>query len=141
MSIGCKHIILILPFTLSVKVTNLTLLNHCYLQVNVPIHIIGGDTALITFTGIGYDKRIMGDTMKMNSQLEPSSVPTVQSVPIPGQLVYLSEERVSFDNMPLFSQSRRVIYVTNHSPNHTVSFEWYVTSATDSQVSYQLSTL
>ncbi|XP_072031285.1 cilia- and flagella-associated protein 65-like [Amphiura filiformis] len=103
-------------------------------MVNVPIHIIGGDTALITFTGIGYDKRVMGDTVQMNSQLQPSTVPSVQSVPIPGQLVYLSEERVSFGNMPLFSQSRRMIYVTNHSPNHTVSFEWYVTSAADSQM-------
>lgn len=105
-----------------------------HLQVNVPIHIIGGDTALITFTGVGYDKRILGDSMDLNSQLETSGVPSVQSVPIPGQLVYLSVERVSFGNVPLFSQSRQVIYLTNHSPNHTVSFEWYVTSAEDSKV-------
>ncbi|XP_077997157.1 cilia- and flagella-associated protein 65-like [Glandiceps talaboti] len=103
-------------------------------MVDVPIHIINGDTALITFTGVGYDKRIMGDTMPLTDQHDLSGVPAVQSVPVPGQLVYLSQERVSFCNVPLFSLSRRPIYITNRSTSHVVSYEWYVTSEADSQV-------
>ena len=81
----------------------------------MPIHIIGGDTALITFSGVGYDKRIMGQTMPMTDGTEVSQVPTVQSIPVQGQLLYLSEERIAFGNMPLFCQSRRVIKMTNQS--------------------------
>ncbi|XP_070569847.1 cilia- and flagella-associated protein 65-like [Ptychodera flava] len=103
-------------------------------MVDVPIHIVNGDTALITFTGVGYDKRIMGDTMQLTDQHDLTGVPAIQSVPVPGQLVYLSQERVSIGNVPLFSLSRRPIYITNRSTSHVVSFEWYVTSEADSQV-------
>ncbi|XP_071792552.1 cilia- and flagella-associated protein 65-like [Asterias amurensis] len=102
-------------------------------KVDVPIHIIGGDTALITFSGVGYDKRIMGQTMPMTDGTEVSQVPTVQSIPVQGQLLYLSEERIAFGNMPLFCQSRRVIKMTNQS-SHSTSFEWFVTSDSASQV-------
>lgn len=39
----------------------LFMLNHS--QVDIPIKIHNGDTALVTFTGLGYDKRMMGDTL------------------------------------------------------------------------------
>ncbi|XP_019617941.1 PREDICTED: cilia- and flagella-associated protein 65-like [Branchiostoma belcheri] len=102
-------------------------------MVDVPIHIVGGDTALITFTGVGYDRRIMGDTMPITEQASFSGVPGVQSVPVPGQLVFLNEERVSFGNMPLFSRKRTVLFLYNRSPDHVVSFEWHYTSALASQ--------
>ncbi|XP_041477861.1 LOW QUALITY PROTEIN: cilia- and flagella-associated protein 65-like [Lytechinus variegatus] len=103
-------------------------------MVDVPIHIIGGDTALITFTGVGYDKRNLGTTMPMTDGTELTGVPSVQSIPLNEQLLYASEERVAFGNLPLFSEQRKVVYLTNRSPSHTVSFEWYVTSEDDSQV-------
>lgn len=106
----------------------------CIFQVDVPIHIIGGDTALITFTGVGYDKRSLGTTMPMTDGTELTGVPSVQSIPLREQLLYASEERVAFGNLPLFSEQRKVVYLTNRSPSHTVSFEWYVTSEDDSQV-------
>ena len=55
-------------------------------QVDVPIHVHNGDTAIITFTGVGYDKRIMGDTMPMTDQQDLTGVPGIQSVPVPGQV-------------------------------------------------------
>ncbi|XP_071497349.1 cilia- and flagella-associated protein 65-like [Diadema antillarum] len=103
-------------------------------MVDVPIHIIGGDTALITFTGVGYDKRTMGDTMPVTDGTELAGVPSVQSIPLREQLIYASEERVAFGNLPLFSQQRKAIYLTNRSSSHTVSFEWYVTTEDDTQV-------
>ena len=40
----------------------------------------------MTFSGIGYDQRIMGDTMPFSDQLEVSGVPAVQTAEIPGQV-------------------------------------------------------
>ena len=58
----------------------------------------------------------------------------IQSVSVPGQLVYLSEERVAFHNVPMYSRTRRMFVMTNQSMEHTTHFEWHVTSLKDSQV-------
>ncbi|KAL5005595.1 hypothetical protein ScPMuIL_016753 [Solemya velum] len=102
-------------------------------MVDVPIHVSEGDTAIVTFTGVGYDKRVLGETMPMTDQHDISGVPSVQSVPIPGQLTYLSQERISFSNMPLFCRARRMVFLTNVSKERDVSFEWHVTSQADSK--------
>lgn len=103
-------------------------------MVDVPIRVHSGDTAIITFTGIGYDRRIMGDTMPLNETQDMSGVPSVQSVALPGQLALLSVERLSFGNIPLFSQSRRMLFVINHSKTRPISFHWHVTSQNDAKV-------
>lgn len=42
----------------------------------MPIHIHAGDTAVVTFTGVGYDKRVLGDTMQLSAdQMDMSGVP------------------------------------------------------------------
>ncbi|KAL4217273.1 hypothetical protein ACF0H5_023724 [Mactra antiquata] len=102
-------------------------------MVDVPIHVHNGDTAIVTFTGVGYDKRIMGDTMPMTDQQDLTGVPGVQSVPVPGQLAFLSQERISFGNLPLFCRGRRMVFISNKSKNRPVTFEWHVTCPTDSQ--------
>ncbi|KAK7484650.1 hypothetical protein BaRGS_00024058, partial [Batillaria attramentaria] len=103
-------------------------------MVDVPIRVHNGDTAIITFTGIGYDRRIMGDTMPLNDSQDMSGVPSVQSVALPGQLAQLSIERVSFGNMPLFSQAGRMVFVINRSKTRPISFQWHVTSQADTKV-------
>ena len=50
------------------------------------MRVHNGDTAIITFTGVGYDKRIMGETMPMTDQQDLTGVPRVQSVAVPGQV-------------------------------------------------------
>ncbi|XP_071101269.1 cilia- and flagella-associated protein 65-like isoform X1 [Haliotis cracherodii] len=102
-------------------------------MIDVPVHVHHGDTAIITFTGVGFDKRVMGDTMPITDQHDLTGVPSVQSVAIPGQLVYLSRERVSFNNMPLFSLARQMVFVINRSQQRPVSYEWHVTSQADSK--------
>ena len=69
-------------------------------QVDIPIHIHNSDTALVTFTGVGYDTRLLGDTMKLPDTAEQSGVPSIQSVALPGQvslriLIYLVLSRSS----------------------------------------------
>ncbi|XP_059144553.1 cilia- and flagella-associated protein 65-like [Physella acuta] len=103
-------------------------------MVDIPLHIDNGDTAVVTFVGIGYDKRIMGDTMPFSDEPQLCGVPTVQKAEVPGQLGYLSIERLSFGNMPLFSQARRMLFVTNKSMDRSIFFEWHVTSQTDAKL-------
>ncbi|XP_064646085.1 cilia- and flagella-associated protein 65-like isoform X2 [Lineus longissimus] len=102
-------------------------------MVDVPIKIHNGETALITFTGIGFDKRVMGDAIPVTEQHDLSGVPGVQSVPVPGQQAFLSLERIAFGNMPLFCRSRQIVFVINRSMTNTVSFSWHTTSKKDTQ--------
>ena len=104
-------------------------------QLDIPIHVHNGDTALITLTAIGYDERIMGDTMAVSNQMTFAGVPSQQCVTVPGQTSFLSTERMSFGDVPLFSRSRQAIFVINTSPDHTVSFTWHVTNKQHRQVS------
>ncbi|CAK8673924.1 unnamed protein product [Clavelina lepadiformis] len=97
--------------------------------VDIPIHIVGGDTALITFKGIGYDSRTMGTSMPMFDQPpEYTAVPSSQRVPVPGQLLFLSEERIGFGNIPLFGRARHVVFLMNKSENRPITYSWHATS-------------
>ena len=86
----------------------------------------------MTFTGVGYDKRCMGNTMPLNDE-SGAIVPAVQTVAVPGQLCYLSQERLAFGNMPLFSRVRRVLSMVNKSFQHAVMYQWHVTAKRDTQ--------
>jgi len=46
--------------------------------VDVPIYISGGEPALITFTGVGYDKTQLGETMPTVSDNCEGDVPPMQ---------------------------------------------------------------
>ena len=104
----------------------------------MPIRISKGDPALITFTGVGYDKTQLGDTMSPVTDNTRSTVPAIQAVTVPGQNVVLSHERVSVGNLPLFCKSRKVVFMSNTS-DHTVSFSWHVTNDGDQRVSCTMS--
>ncbi|XP_025115261.1 cilia- and flagella-associated protein 65-like isoform X2 [Pomacea canaliculata] len=103
-------------------------------MVDIPIYVHHGDMAVVTFTGVGYDRRIMGHTMPVTEHQDLSGVPSVQSATMPGQLAQLSSERVSFGNMPLFTEGRRIIFIINTSKTRAISFQWHVTSPADSQL-------
>lgn len=57
--------------------------------VDIPIRIIGGDSVLVTFTGVGFDQRIMGDTMRPRDS-ESIGVPSKQVVPIQHQVLAIA---------------------------------------------------
>ncbi|GCB82816.1 hypothetical protein scyTo_0023787 [Scyliorhinus torazame] len=55
-------------------------------KVNVPIHILNGDSALVTFTGIGYDKRALGNSAFFNDPSSYFGAPAIQRAPVLGQV-------------------------------------------------------
>ena len=50
------------------------------------ISIDGGETGVITFSGVGYDKRLMGDAMNIGDASHLTGVPSVQRHLTPGQV-------------------------------------------------------
>ena len=54
-------------------------------QVDIPVRIVGGETVLVTFTGVGYDQRIMGDTLPVRD-MGSTTVPGKQVVQVPKQV-------------------------------------------------------
>ncbi|KAK3742184.1 hypothetical protein QZH41_012071, partial [Actinostola sp. cb2023] len=102
-------------------------------MVDIPIRIIGGDTVLVTFTGVGYDQRIMGDTMLPRESVS-AGVPSKQIVPVHYQLACLSIERMAFGNLPLYSICRRNVFISNSSADHVISFRWIVEGTPAEQV-------
>ncbi|KAH9495755.1 Cilia- and flagella-associated protein 65 [Bulinus truncatus] len=103
-------------------------------MVDIPVYIHNGETTIITFQGIGYDKRIMGDTMPFSDDPKMSGVATIQKAHVPGQLGYLSKERLSFGNIPLLSKARQLLFISNKSKDRSIFFEWHVTSHADIKV-------
>ncbi|XP_042192118.1 cilia- and flagella-associated protein 65 [Callorhinchus milii] len=103
-------------------------------SVVVPIQIIGGDSALVTFTGIGYDKRVLGACASFNNPSSYFGAPAIQQALVLGQLLFMSEERITFGNVPVFSKSRQMIFLYNISEVETIRYTWHFTSAHVSEV-------
>lgn len=102
-------------------------------MVDIPVRIIGGETVLVTFTGVGYDQRIMGDTLPVRD-MAMATVPDKQVVQVPKQLSYLSVECVSFGDVPLYAVSHRMLFLHNSSMDQVISFRWVLEGSTAEQV-------
>ncbi|XP_055494801.1 cilia- and flagella-associated protein 65 [Leucoraja erinacea] len=102
--------------------------------VNTPIHILNGDSALVTITGIGYDKRVLGTCASFNDPSSYAGAPAIQRAPVLGQLMFMSEERISFGNIPVFTKSSRIIFLYNVSETEVISYTWHSTSVHVSEV-------
>ncbi|XP_053554126.1 cilia- and flagella-associated protein 65 [Bombina bombina] len=100
-------------------------------SVDVPIHILGGDSALVTFEGIGYDRHVLGDTAVFGggSAIAPTQRPTYQ-----GQVAHLSQQIVHFGDIPVFCKSSRLLFINNTSKSETILFNWYAGSATAREI-------
>lgn len=69
--------------------------------MDVPVRIIGGESVLVTFTGVGYDQRIMGDTLPVKD-VGSTTVPDKQIVQVPKQ-VSISSVYKSFKHLIISS--------------------------------------
>ena len=55
-------------------------------QVDIPIHVLNGDSVLMTFEGCGVDIQLLGDSVPLQLHETYPSVPSTQRVPLPGQV-------------------------------------------------------
>ncbi|PAA81244.1 hypothetical protein BOX15_Mlig015079g2 [Macrostomum lignano] len=101
---------------------------------DLPIQIVDGETALISFCGLGFDRRALGDSQPDVDLAERPTVASRQAIPLQDQLAVLSEERLSFSNVPVFSRNRRVVFLNNTSLDRPAQFQWHVTHRSHSQI-------
>ncbi|CAH6791790.1 Cfap65 [Phodopus roborovskii] len=92
--------------------------------VDVPIHILGWNSAVIRFQGVGYDPYIMGDTAPFHNISSWDSSSIYSRLMVPGQNVFLSQSHVSLGNIPVQSKCSRLIFLNNISKNETIVFTW-----------------
>uniref|UniRef100_A0A8C3S3X0 Coiled-coil domain containing 108 n=1 Tax=Chelydra serpentina TaxID=8475 RepID=A0A8C3S3X0_CHESE len=95
-------------------------------SVDVPIHILEGDSALITFQGIGYDPHTLGETAQFDQVLSPSVTPGSSKLTVPGQTAFLSQHRICLGNIPVYSKSSRLVFLNNASESEAVIFAWHI---------------
>jgi hypothetical protein len=56
-------------------------------QIDIPIRVLGCETSLVTFTGIGYDDRVMGKTLYLGQHIV--DIPTRQIASVGSQVLSL----------------------------------------------------
>ncbi|XP_067299570.1 cilia- and flagella-associated protein 65 [Pseudorasbora parva] len=94
-------------------------------SVDIPIRVVEGDSMFVTFEGQGFDKREAEPIQVQDGRI---TVPCTQRIPVPGQVVFLSEERVCFGDIPVCSRSTRILFLTNVSYTDQVLYKWNLTS-------------
>ncbi|XP_006496055.1 cilia- and flagella-associated protein 65 isoform X4 [Mus musculus] len=92
--------------------------------VEVPIHIIGWNSAVVCFQGVGYDPCVMGDTAPFHSISSWDSSSISSRLMVPGQNVFLSQSHISLGNIPVQSKCSRLFFLNNISKNETIVFTW-----------------
>ncbi|XP_055071936.2 cilia- and flagella-associated protein 65 [Misgurnus anguillicaudatus] len=92
-------------------------------SVDIPIHVVEGDSMFVTFEGHGFDER---DSEPLQMKDGCITVPCTQKIPMPGQVVFLSEERVCFGDIPVCSRGTRILFLTNVSHTDQVLYKWIV---------------
>ncbi|XP_025008202.2 cilia- and flagella-associated protein 65 isoform X3 [Gallus gallus] len=102
--------------------------------VDVPIHILGGDSALITFQGEGYDPKATGESATFREVLSPSVLLGSTKLTVPGQAASLSHHRICFGNIPDRTRASRLVFLNNISEDKAVVFTWRTGSVKDSEV-------
>ncbi|XP_061775397.1 cilia- and flagella-associated protein 65 [Nerophis ophidion] len=90
-------------------------------SMDIPIHIQDGDTTLLRFDCCG-----LGPQTVLSSSDTKSSIPCVRRIPLPGLGAFLSQDSVSIGNMPVGTQSSRVIFLMNTSLKETL-YKWNLT--------------
>ncbi|XP_029113584.1 cilia- and flagella-associated protein 65 [Scleropages formosus] len=93
-------------------------------SVDVPIHVLEGDSVLMTFEGCGFDSRALGESAPLHLHRDHPAIPSPQREALPGQLVTLSEEYISLGDIPVCSRTTRILFLTNISSTDTVVYTW-----------------
>ncbi|NXA68171.1 CFA65 protein, partial [Mohoua ochrocephala] len=92
--------------------------------VDVPIHILEGESTAITFKGVGYNPNI-GREAATSSQFFSSAVfPGSAKLTVPGQAATLSHHRICLGNIPDCTKAGRLVFLNNISKSKAVVFAW-----------------
>ncbi|XP_061315489.1 cilia- and flagella-associated protein 65 isoform X8 [Pezoporus flaviventris] len=103
-------------------------------MVDVPIHILGGESAVITFKGEGYNPNTVEGTASSSKVLLPSVFSGSTKLTVPGQAATLSHRRICFGNIPDCAKASRLVFLNNISESKTVVFAWQISTCKDKRM-------
>ncbi|NXN30725.1 CFA65 protein, partial [Nycticryphes semicollaris] len=102
--------------------------------VDVLIHILGGESALITFQGEGYDPNTIEETEIPSEVLSPSVFPGSTQLTLPGQAATLSHHRICLGNIPDCTKASQLVFLNSISESKAVVFAWRISNFKDKKV-------
>ncbi|XP_074001440.1 cilia- and flagella-associated protein 65 [Numenius arquata] len=102
--------------------------------VDVLIHILGGESALITFQGEGYDPNTIEETETPSEILSPSVFPGSTRLTVPGQAAALSHHGICLGNIPDCTKASQLVFLNSTSENKAVVFAWQISNFKDKRV-------
>ncbi|NXS28662.1 CFA65 protein, partial [Pomatostomus ruficeps] len=99
-------------------------------SVDVPIHILEGESTPITFQGVGYKPNIVGETATSSQFFSPAVLPGSAKLTVPGQVspAILSHHRICLGNIPDCTKAGRLVFLNNISESKAVVFAWQISS-------------
>ncbi|KFO12431.1 Coiled-coil domain-containing protein 108, partial [Balearica regulorum gibbericeps] len=102
--------------------------------VDVPIHILGGESALITFQGVGYDPNTVEESSTSSEVLPSSDFSGSTKLTVPGQAATLSHHRICLGNIPEGTKASRLVFLNSISESKAVVFAWRISTCKDKRV-------
>ncbi|KAM9346883.1 cilia- and flagella-associated protein 65 [Symphorus nematophorus] len=93
-------------------------------QMDVPIHFQDGESTPVRFEGCGFNSSALDSKNPFYCSDIKAPDSCVRRLPFPGQVVFLSEDSVSLGDIPVSSQSSRILFLTNVSHTDTVRYTW-----------------
>ncbi|NWH20758.1 CFA65 protein, partial [Grus americana] len=102
--------------------------------VDVPIHILGGESALITFQGVGYNPNTVEESATSSEVLPSSDFSGSTKLTVPGQAATLSHHRICLGNIPEGTKASRLVFLNSISESKAVVFAWRISTCKDKRV-------
>ncbi|NXP06353.1 CFA65 protein, partial [Thinocorus orbignyianus] len=102
--------------------------------VDVLIHILGGESTLITFQGEGYDPNTIEETDTPSEILSPSVFPGSTQLTVAGQAATLSHHRICLGNIPDCTKASQLVFLNSISESKAVVFAWQISNFKDKKV-------
>ncbi|NWV30401.1 CFA65 protein, partial [Origma solitaria] len=93
-------------------------------SVDVPIHILGGESTLITFQAVGFNPNIVGEAASSGQFSCPAVFPGFAKLTVPGQAATLSHHRICLGNIPDCTKAGRLVFLNNISESKAIVFTW-----------------
>ncbi|NWW74377.1 CFA65 protein, partial [Climacteris rufus] len=103
-------------------------------SVDVPIHILEGESTPITFQGVGYNPNTVGAAATFSQVLSPGDFPGSAKLTVPGQAATLSHHRICLGNIPDCTKASRVVFLNNISESKAVVFAWQISTCKEKGV-------
>ncbi|NXT10599.1 CFA65 protein, partial [Prunella fulvescens] len=97
--------------------------------VDVLIQILEGDATQITFQGVGFNPKIVGEAATSRQFFSSAVIPGSAKLTVPGQAATLSHHRICLGNIPDCTKAGRLVFLNNISKSKAVVFTWQINSS------------